>query len=53
MQFSCGEETDMFRHAVITPFLGQTKDRFSEYNQPRTLEQNELLPIRWTGLGVN
>ncbi len=29
----------MFKHAVITPFLGQTKDRFSEYNQPKTLEQ--------------
>lgn len=29
----------MFKHAVITPFLGQTKDRFSEYNEPKTLEQ--------------
>tara|TARA_R110001583_G_scaffold52393_1_gene162765 strand:+ start:6741 stop:7709 length:969 start_codon:yes stop_codon:yes gene_type:complete len=29
----------MFKHAVITPFLGQTKDRFSEYNEPKTLEE--------------
>ncbi|MEZ9133521.1 hypothetical protein BCV02_16575 [Vibrio breoganii] len=29
----------MLKHAVITPFLGQTKDRFSEYNEPQTLEQ--------------
>ncbi|WED28758.1 sugar phosphate isomerase/epimerase [Vibrio sp. DW001] len=29
----------MFKHAVITSFLGQTKDRFSEYNEPQSLEQ--------------
>ncbi|GAL09479.1 unknown pentose isomerase ECA1953 [Vibrio astriarenae] len=29
----------MFKHAVITPFLGQQRDRFSEYNEPKTLEQ--------------
>lgn len=29
----------MFKHAVITPFLGQSKDRFAEYNAPKTLEE--------------
>lgn len=29
----------MFKHAVITPFLGQTKDRFADYNSPLTLEE--------------
>ncbi|WP_373237118.1 sugar phosphate isomerase/epimerase family protein [Cohaesibacter celericrescens] len=29
----------MFKHAVITPFLGQTKDRFADYNVPLSLEE--------------
>ncbi|MDB1124919.1 sugar phosphate isomerase/epimerase family protein [Vibrio algarum] len=29
----------MFKHAVITPFLGRTQDRFADYNQPKSLEE--------------
>ena len=27
------------RHSVITSFLSRTKDRFHEYNEPKTLEE--------------
>ncbi len=32
-------DTPPLRHAVITAFLGQTRDRFSEYQQPTDLRQ--------------
>lgn len=40
----------MFKHAVITPFLGQTKDRFAEYNSPLTLEEKFQLLSRIEGM---
>ena len=33
------QENDMLKFAVITSFLGQTKDRFHEYNAPLSLEE--------------
>ncbi|XP_061168542.1 D-apiose isomerase-like [Saccostrea echinata] len=33
----------MFRHAVITAFLGRTRDRFQYYNEERSLEQKFAL----------
>ncbi len=33
----------MFRHSVITAFLGRTKDRFQYYNEERNLEQKFAL----------
>ena len=29
----------MVKNAVITSFLGQTRDRFNEYNEPKSLEE--------------
>ncbi|GIK71754.1 MAG: xylose isomerase [Chloroflexota bacterium] len=29
----------MIKHAIITSFLGRTKDRFHEYNEPKTLAE--------------
>ncbi len=39
----------MPRYSVITTFLGQTKDRFHVYNEPRSLEQKFEATQRLTG----
>jgi xylose isomerase len=37
-------------YSVITPFMGQLKDRFSHYHQPRTLHQKLELVTRIDGV---
>lgn len=37
------------RHAVITSFLNRTKDRFHEYNEPRSLEERLKMVRRIRG----
>ena len=32
------------KHSVITSFLSRTRDRFHEYNEPKTLEWSVVLP---------
>ncbi|MEM5947672.1 sugar phosphate isomerase/epimerase family protein [Spirochaetia bacterium 38H-sp] len=40
----------MAKHAVITSFLGQTKDRFHVYNEPRNLEEKFKMVAEIEGL---
>ena len=37
------------KHSVITSFLSRTKDRFHEYNEPKTLEERLGWWRRWRG----
>jgi hypothetical protein len=41
----------MFRHSVITAFLGQTKDRFHVYNEPKTVDEKFAMVARNTRIG--
>ena len=40
------------KHAVITAFISKTKDRFHEYNDPKTVDERfqipDVLVERWT-----
>jgi xylose isomerase len=40
----------MFRHSVITAFLGQTKDRFHVYNEPKTVDEKFAMVAATPGL---
>ena len=41
---------DAPKYAVITSFLGKTKDRFHEYNEDKTLEQRFEMVSRMDGI---
>jgi len=40
----------MYRHSVITAFLGQTTDRFHKYNEPKTVDEKFAMVAGTPGL---
>lgn len=40
----------MYKHSVITAFLGQTSDRFHKYNEPKTVDEKFAMVAATPGL---